>query len=69
MVAHVLRLRHGATNGALRLLQIGDAAAAYAPAALPAHAQHTQRPVTLGAADQADHLVGADIQHAKWPGA
>ena len=44
-VGHVLGLADAGAHGFLRLLQIDDAAAAHAAAAVPAEAQHAQRAV------------------------
>ena len=68
-VGHVLGLADAGADGLLGLLEIDDVAAAHAAALLPAEAEHPQRAVAFGAADQAGDLGGADIEHAERPGA
>ena len=68
-IRHVLGLADRGADRLLGLLEIDDAAAAHAASLLPAEAQHAQRAVAFGAADQAGDLGGADIEHAERPGA
>jgi len=68
-VRHVLRLADAGAHGFFRFLEIDDAAAAHTASAMPAEAEDAQRAVRLRAADQADDLGGADIEHTERTGA
>ncbi len=63
-VGHILGLADGGADRTLRLVQVDDAAAAHALAAVPAEAEHAQAAVGFLTANQADNLGAADIEHA-----